>query len=394
MIVVIADDFTGAAEIAGLGLRYGLKVEIESHSFTNSDADLLIIATDTRSMQSEEAYKEVHEITKQLKDIDCQLIYKKTDSVFRGHIYKELSAMLDAAEISQALLVPANPSLGRKIENGIYYVDKYFLHETNFSEDPEYALTNSDVMKLINANGEKNVTLLLPNTEIRNDGITIGEAVSEKDLKKWAEKIKPGLLPAGGAGFFAAILEDLGYKENIGSKSTEYPFGKNFLFVCGSAFTKGQSLSKNFRNCKITKLPMPDDVFYKTSEADEAFNEWEKSLVAAFCENNAAMIEIDKPVVREKNFSHYLREQMAKLTHEVFNHVKINELFIDGGATVYSITEKLKLQKLFPVQELAPGVIRMKVNNIEDLYLTIKPGSYPWPDVLLDLPCKQKKNIS
>ena len=28
MIIVIADDFTGAAELAGIGLRYGLRVKI------------------------------------------------------------------------------------------------------------------------------------------------------------------------------------------------------------------------------------------------------------------------------------------------------------------------------------------------------------------------------
>ena len=31
MIVVIADDFTGAAEIGGIGLKYGLKVVIETN---------------------------------------------------------------------------------------------------------------------------------------------------------------------------------------------------------------------------------------------------------------------------------------------------------------------------------------------------------------------------
>ncbi|MDZ7765875.1 MAG: nucleotide-binding domain containing protein [Melioribacteraceae bacterium] len=105
--------------------------------------------------------------------------------------------------------------------------------------------------------------------------------------------------------------------------------------------------------------------------------------------NNAAMIEIDQPVVREEKFFHYLREQMAQLVHQLFKQVHINELLIDGGATVYAIAEKMGLQKFFPVQELAPGVIRMKIDEIDDLYVTIKPGSYLWPEMLLELPCKQ-----
>ena len=53
MIVVIADDFTGAAEIAGLGLRYGLNVVIKLELTTDINTDLLIIATDSRSMNKE-----------------------------------------------------------------------------------------------------------------------------------------------------------------------------------------------------------------------------------------------------------------------------------------------------------------------------------------------------
>ena len=49
MLAVIADDLTGAAEIGGIGLSYGLKVEISSKVNPSTEADLLVIATDTRS---------------------------------------------------------------------------------------------------------------------------------------------------------------------------------------------------------------------------------------------------------------------------------------------------------------------------------------------------------
>jgi uncharacterized protein YgbK (DUF1537 family) len=45
MIAVIADDFTGAAEIGGIGLNHGLRVLIETKVKAVSGIDLLIIAT-------------------------------------------------------------------------------------------------------------------------------------------------------------------------------------------------------------------------------------------------------------------------------------------------------------------------------------------------------------
>jgi hypothetical protein len=36
------------------------------------------------------------------------------------------------------------------------------------------------------------------------------------------------------------------------------------------------------------------------------------------------------------------------------------------------------------VQELAAGVIRMKVHGTDGLFLTLKPGSYDWPPQIWD----------
>lgn len=390
MIAVIADDFTGAAEIAGLGLRYGLKVEIESHLFTESNADLLIIATDTRSKEESEAYEEVFIITQKLKNIGCDWVYKKTDSVFRGHIYNELKAMLDANGVKKALLVPANPEIGRKIKNGIYFVDNKFIHETNFAEDPEYPVTTSDVKTLMRTNDRDNIKLLNAKSEIYDWGISIGEAVSEEDLNDWATKIDNTIIPAGGAGFFKALLEVKGYKRKILVNGENNSFGEKFLFVCGSAFSKGKAAFTNLQNCKRKTFPMPDAVFNNTSQSKDFFKTWEKNVISAFDDNNFVILEIDQPVVRDKKFAKRLREDMARLVEHVLNKVEVNELLIDGGATVYSIAERVGLNKFFPVQEIAPGVIRMKVQSRNDFHITIKPGSYPWPESLLDIPCEEK----
>jgi uncharacterized protein YgbK (DUF1537 family) len=59
MIVVIADDITGAAEVAGLGLRHGLTVELVIEGEWSTETDLLVIATDTRSKILAEALQEL-----------------------------------------------------------------------------------------------------------------------------------------------------------------------------------------------------------------------------------------------------------------------------------------------------------------------------------------------
>ncbi len=383
MMTVIADDFTGAAEIAGLGLRYGLDVEIEPHVLSRSETDLLIIATDTRSMKPEDAYDEVYSITKQLIKYGRGITFKKADSVFRGNIYKELWAIVNADVYDKVLLVPANPSRGRVLKDGIYYINNRYLHETSFADDPDYPITTSNVLDLINADGRNNVQVLAPGQKIINQGILIGEALYEQDLKDWAFKIDNKILPAGGAEFFKALLDIKGYEKVIAKTEKTIEFGKNILIVCGSAHSKGKAGFKDIRHSALKIIPMPDSVFYNGSDAEQVFKKWEEKAVQAFHEHTVVIIEIDQQVVRDENYPVRLRNEMARLVHAVLQRVDVNELLIDGGATVYAIMEKAGFEKLFPVQELSPGVIRMCVQSRRHFFITIKPGSYSWPALLL-----------
>src|SRR3990170_4475510 len=138
MIVVIADDLTGAAELSGLGLKYGLQVEVATSVDFQSKADLLIISTDTRSMEKQHAVDEMMRVTSLIKKMEPALIYKKVDSVLRGHVIDELTAQLKVLDLTRALLVPANPSLGRTIHNGTYFIHDQPVHLTAFSTDPEF----------------------------------------------------------------------------------------------------------------------------------------------------------------------------------------------------------------------------------------------------------------
>ena len=123
MIVVIADDLTGAAEIGAVGLRYGLTAEVQTEFAPESNADLIVIDTDTRSMPGSEAAAEVERVVGQVLQHSPELLFKKVDSVLRGPVLAELTALLRATGVPRLLLVPANPSLGRVIRDRNYYVD-------------------------------------------------------------------------------------------------------------------------------------------------------------------------------------------------------------------------------------------------------------------------------
>ena len=94
MIIVIADDLTGTAELGGVGLRFGLRVEVQTEFDSNSNADLLVIDTDSRSVSAGQAAQKLETIGRQIEEqIEAPWIYKKTDSVLRGNVGTELQVL-------------------------------------------------------------------------------------------------------------------------------------------------------------------------------------------------------------------------------------------------------------------------------------------------------------
>lgn len=381
MIVAIADDFTGAAEIAGIGLRYGLKVDIETKVISNSEADLLVIATDTRSLTVSEAQKELQQICSSLNKLKYEWIFKKTDSVLRGHIYDEILTLSKSLNIKKSLLVPANPLLGRTIKDGVYFINGRPLHESKFSNDPEYCLTNSNVKDILG--NKPHISILKPNQNIKKDGFFIGESQTIEDINIWAGKIKKDILPAGAANFFSTLLEIIGYKKQHRNNERPLEVGERKIFVCGSAYSRINDNTLKIIKKRSEVLPMPENIFNNPVSDNREALVWKDNIIGSLIINKTVVMEIDQPIIRNKKFSKKLRDIISQVVNSIFEEITVDELLISGGATVYSIVENMEINKISPVEELAPGVIRSKVSDKYDFYLTIKPGSYKWPESLL-----------
>ena len=98
-MIVIADDITGAAEIAGIAFTHGADVRLACSSSVSccyvATDGTTVIATDTRSMSEAEAIAETHRIASALSH-QPSAIFKKTDSALRGHVVAELQALMEA----------------------------------------------------------------------------------------------------------------------------------------------------------------------------------------------------------------------------------------------------------------------------------------------------------
>lgn len=380
MIAVIADDLTGAAELAGLGWHYGLHTEmIYGNAINGNEADLLVVATDTRSVNEQEAVAITTEINAALQQAHLARIFKKVDSVLRGHVLAELRVQLRMFSLKRALLLPANPALGRTISDGEYFINGQPAHLTSFARDPEFPVTSPDVKDMLRAAGDE-VKLCRRGDALPETGIIVGECTSEDDIRHWLQLADDQTLLAGGSGFFKILLESLGYRQQ---EHHDEPYAMNYpaLYVCGSTFGKSRALVGKISREGGPVSYMPPDIVKLPSPPDALFDAWANEIVSLLKIHQKAIVGIhDDATPGEAATAAALRSKKAAVIKIVFERTPVRELLIEGGSTAAAIINRLNLHGFSPVKELGPGAIKLKPHGRNDLFLTLKPGSYDWPE--------------
>jgi uncharacterized protein YgbK (DUF1537 family) len=352
MKAVIADDFTGAAELAGISLRYGLSVAVHLDNNVDADADVVIISTDSRSMQKAAAIYCTADAVEAVEKYKPSLLYKKIDSVLRGYVVDEAKVQMELTKKSKVLILPANPSLNRNISNGEYFIDGKKITETGFVNDPEFPVNNASVTAMVK---DETVQVAKHNDWLPLEGIVIGEAATTADVEAWAAAIDESWVLVGAGDFYNALLQ----KEYVVKKKEACSLQSPLLYVCGTAFEERKQFIKSL-HCVAY---MPETITEEWLQQTETILKQQNKLVIAIDEANAAARD--------------LRKAMTKAVTEIVARENIKEIFIEGGSTAAAVLEELGVKKLIPVNELSRGVVRMKAG---DLFITVKPGSYELPE--------------
>lgn len=378
MIAVIADDFTGAAEIGGIAVRLGWKVVINTKVAPEPGTDVLIIATNTRSKKPEEARSIIRQTTSELMLLQPQLIYKKIDSVLRGNVGEELLEQIAISGKKRALLVPSNPSLKRIIQDGVYYFEGAPLHRSRFSTNSRGGVRSSNVVDLIGNGQSEDTDVISRGDSFTHKSLIIGNAVNEEDLEHWAGRLDDDTVLAGGSSFFHALLRYLGPESDV--KRHQLRLGKRILYVCGSAFQGSRSMVANAFDSGKKVAYMPPEMFCEEADRAKLITAWEETVISCLEKNGSVIIAVDQiNSVDAVKLDGSISKAISEVVQNTMQRIDIDELVIEGGETASVIMNKLNYNKFYPVQELSPGVIRMKIEEKAGIHLTLKPGSYVWP---------------
>lgn len=352
MIVIIADDLSGAAELAGIAAARGFKAEVQTRFEPHSEAGVIAVDTGTRLLDEREAARVVGEVALRVVAANPVWIYKKTDSVLRGNIAAEIQAILSATGKKECRFIPANPSKRRIITGGRYLVDGEPLNETVFANDPDYPRRSAIVRDLLG-----------PATCIQTPNVG-----SVEDIRCEAAKVGISTLPAGAADFFAELLGPA-----AGRGATRRIGAERSLLICGSAAAWETGRAAQMIAEGFAVMVLPEDSF-----AGAIDGSWLSRARDVLQSKARLMIAIGSPGNGRSTAA--LTGTLIRGALRIIAGMTKLRIAIEGGATAMAFIQAQGWSRFDVIPEDIPGVGSLRpVGTADAPLLWVKPGSYPWP---------------
>jgi D-threonate/D-erythronate kinase len=350
-ILVIADDLTGAAELAGIAHQFSLRVglDLRPQHPDDHDVDVRVVNTDTRLLHADAAARDVDSALSIVHAERFARVYKKTDSVLRGNVAVECESMRQRLRLRRVLLLPQNPSRGRVIVDGRYLIDDVPLKETEFAADPLHPARTCDVATLL---GTPATHIVICNARDVADVTTHAHGMADVDLA------------AGGADFFAALLPIWTGRVRQ-QDSTPTPQHVSTLFLSGTRSAGAMRWAREFASSggAVTR--------WRRDEGD-----------LRHCLRDRLLVCVDENEPTCTDVGDGLQSALCRLAVAARDAQAVELLCIDGGATAMAVAESLGYRSLRVTRQRAAGVVQLADDALGAMQIVIKPGSYRWPDAL------------
>lgn len=235
----IADDFTGATDLANNLVRGGMRVlqtnGVPTQAFA-SDVDAVVIALKTRTITPADAIAQSLAALQLLKKAGSRQIYLKYCSTFdswygatddnkRGNIGPVTEALMDAMGTDFTIATPAFPDNGRTVFKGHLFVGDVLLSESSMKNHPLTPMLDANLVNVMQAQCQRKVGLIDYRTvaagaaaviariaELRAQGVGIAivDAVSNEDLMRLGLALANLPLVTAGSGVAIGLPQNFG----------------------------------------------------------------------------------------------------------------------------------------------------------------------------------------
>ena len=251
----IADDFTGATDLANQFVRAGLRV-VQTIGVPqrglDRPVDVVVVALKSRTVPAEEAVSASLEAHEWLVRLGCQQFYFKICSTFDstplGNIGPVTEALMQATGEDFVVCTPAFPENHRSVYQGHLFVGGQLLHETGMRDHPLTPMTDSNLVRVMQAQTHRRVGLIdyavvaqgaervqekIQSLQTQGCSVAIADALSREDLLVLGRAVAGRRLVTAGSGLAIGLPQNVTVTPSSLEEDFPRPQGLRAI-VCGS----------------------------------------------------------------------------------------------------------------------------------------------------------------
>ena len=231
----IADDFTGATDLAGMLVKQGLRTvqvigvpQAQGLASWTHEVDAVVVALKTRTAPVDQAVADSRAALAWLQAQGCTRFVSKVCSTFdstpAGNIGPIAEALMDVLGTELALVCPAFPANSRTVYQGHLFVGDALLSETGMREHPLTPMTDANLVRVLQGQSRRRVALLawpvvaqgpaavaqaLAKLSEQGGGFVIADAISDTDLLTLGLGCRDWPLTVAGSGLAIGLAAQL-----------------------------------------------------------------------------------------------------------------------------------------------------------------------------------------
>jgi uncharacterized protein YgbK (DUF1537 family) len=412
----IADDYTGASDLANTLTRGGLRtvqtIGVPSDDLALPEVDAVVVSLKSRSIEAGLAVTRSRAADKWLRGRGASHVLFKICSTFdstdAGNIGPVMDALRENCGEAIVLVTPAFPETGRTVYQGNLFVGSVPLNESPLKDHPLNPMHDSNLVRVLARQSGTKVGLVnlatvtrgadavraqLAELSAKGMSAAIIDAVFDRDL----ETI--GLVAAGhrlsvgasgiGLGLARALVATGKVKPNAANAEANSPIGGPAACLAGSCSQATlQQIANAERMMPVLHLD-PEQIVVGESEAQRALA-WARPRLAdgpVLIASSATPDAVAAVQARHGRDAagHAVEQAMADIAEGLVQS-GVRRLVVAGGETSGAVVDRLKIPGFLVGVEIAAGVPVLGAVGAKEgeMLLALKSGNFGGPEFFSD----------
>ena len=407
----IADDFTGATDLANNLVRAGMRVVQTIGVPTEPigvDVDAVVVALKSRTIPAHEAVAQSLSALRWLQsqgNESLQIYFKYCstfDSTDAGNIGPVTDALMDAMGTNFTIACPAFPDNGRTIFKGYLFVGDELLHESGMRHHPLTPMLDSNLVRVLQTQTKHKVGLIDYKTiaagsseiskrieQLKASGISIAivDATSNAELVEAGKAWRDMPLITAGSGIAIGLPQNFGINATTADieKASELPVPQGLqAIVSGScSVATNAQVAKYIAQGGSSFHVDPQQLIAGVDVTTQALT-WAKEQFAKSTSKPLLVYATSTPEQVKAVQLQLGVEKAGELIEHTLSTIArglvdlgVRQLVVAGGETSGACVQALGVTQLRIGPQIAPGVPwTHAITSIGELHLALKSGNF------------------